>query len=762
MLMFPTQRWHITSPRPQAARTLALSLKISPLLGQILLNRDLESTEAAEIFFEPQGWQLPDPLVEFDDLAACVARLHQALRQQEKIAICGDYDCDGMTSTALLIRAFKLLGLPEVHYEIPSRLKEGYGVNERIIRDLAAAGYRVLITVDNGISALAPLRLAQELGLDVIITDHHDLPPVLPPAVGILNPKLIPETSPYHSLAGVGMAYILAVELAATLGRKDALTEPLLELFTLGTVADMAHLTGVNRAWVKRGLKLLPLSQNPGIQALMLVGGYNSELNGLNPEAIGFGLGPRINAVGRIGDPELVITLLTTDDPAVALERAQACDQLNRERQAMLKQMELEAKELLAELALDLGQQRVLVLAKEGWHPGLVGLVASRVKDKTGCPAFVAAITEDQVRGSARGIPEFNVFEALCYSHDFLEHFGGHPMAGGFSCTHAQWPGFQAKLIEFAQRELEPDHIRPLVEVDVQAGLHELSLDLFEELERFQPCGLRNPEPLFWSAQVKILEQQLMGKNNEHMRLMIAQGSHKLKVVAWQWGDYYPLPDVLDIAYKLKDNVYQGRRTLQLDLQGVRLPILGLQLQLSRPEQSWDCRLLAPDPADALAYVQALAQTETVLLYGYNRPALSHPNVTLDRPESGKTYTHLVYWTQPPSAIHHQWLTRCIKPQQVHQLLEPVTYLSWSDLLSCLETMTADQTKPLNLLALAQQYWLSPSCLLAGLQELRLGLHLVAEADWGVAYVDLRAWYSGLLPLTPMKTRKVQPNRRLF
>ncbi|MEB3249355.1 MAG: DHH family phosphoesterase, partial [Merismopediaceae bacterium] len=337
----PRQRWKI-APLSSDQVALAQAVSLSPLLIQVLINRGITTPELAQIYCQPESQVLPDPLTEFPDLAKSVELLTQAIQRGEKIAICGDYDADGMTSTALLLRALKHLGA-DVHYAIPSRMKDGYGINERIVTEFAETGVGLILTVDNGISAHAAIALAIELGLEVIITDHHDLPETLPPADAILNPKLLAENSPYSGLAGVGVAYILAITTAQKMGKLPGLTEILLELYTLGTIADLAPLVGVNRRWLKRGLKRLPNSKLLGVQALIQLSGINDEQKALKPDDIGFRLGPRINAIGRIGDPQIVIELLTTEDSGIALERAMQCEQVNQRRQELCEQIEQEA-----------------------------------------------------------------------------------------------------------------------------------------------------------------------------------------------------------------------------------------------------------------------------------------------------------------------------------------------------------------------------------------------------------------------------------
>ncbi|MGL5510479.1 MAG: single-stranded-DNA-specific exonuclease RecJ, partial [Microcoleaceae cyanobacterium] len=280
---FPDQRWYIHPSEPTQAKILAEKLNLSPLITQVLLNREIVTDSEAAGFLDPESLYLPDPIQEFPDLQISLDLLKTAISTGEKIVICGDYDADGMTSTALLIRALRHLGA-DVDYDIPSRMNEGYGINQRIVEDCHAKGVSIILTVDNGISADKPIARAKELGLKVIVTDHHDFPENLPPADAILNPKLIREDSPYRGLAGVGVAYVLALCLAKIFGQVSVLQNPLLELFTLGTIADLAPLTGVNRRWVKRGLKLLPISQLTGVKALIQVCGVSENITKNNSE----------------------------------------------------------------------------------------------------------------------------------------------------------------------------------------------------------------------------------------------------------------------------------------------------------------------------------------------------------------------------------------------------------------------------------------------------------------------------------------------
>jgi single-stranded-DNA-specific exonuclease len=545
-----------------------------PLLAQVLLNRGIETTEDALTFLNPDTQVLPSPLDDFPDLAIALELLLVAIATPQKIAICGDYDADGMTSTALLLRALRHLGA-QVEYAIPSRMQEGYGINRRIVEEFHADGIGLIITVDNGITAYDPIARARELGVNVIITDHHDVPANIPPANAILNPKLIAEDSLYRGVAGVGVAYILAICLAQSLDKAQDLTAPLLELFTLGTIADLAPLTGVNRRWVQRGLKLLPKSQITGVQALVQVSGLSSE-KALKPEAIGFRLGPRINAIGRIADPQIIIELFTTEDEGRALELAMKCEQVNQLRQRLCELIEQEAIAWCEQSQIDLHQERVLLVVQPGWHHGVIGIVASRLLERYGVPVFIGTYEEedpDRIRGSARGIPEFNIFEALQHCDDLLGKYGGHRAAGGFSFATENLEKVRSRLSQFANQQLQIEHLKPLVKIDAEAEITDLNLDLYQKIDELHPCGMENPDPVFWTSNVRVIEQKAIGQNQAHLKVVLAKGSGAgIKAIAWRWGEYRPLPSLIDIAYRLRLNEWNGAKSVELELIGARLP----------------------------------------------------------------------------------------------------------------------------------------------------------------------------------------------
>ncbi len=768
----PQQRWQIATPKADQVAQVAQFTGLFPLLAQVLVNQEIVTPEMAQAYLEPESLSLPDPIEEFPDLELSLGLLEEAIATSQRIVICGDYDADGMTSTALLIRAIGALG-GQANYAIPSRMNEGYGINERIVEDCAAEQVKLILTVDNGIAAPKPVARARELGIDVIITDHHELPPELPPANAILNPKLIRADSPYQGLAGVGVAYILAVSLAQKLEKSQTLIKPLLELFTLGTIADLAPLVGVNRRWLKRGLQLLPHSKLAGVQALIQVSGCaDPGQKTLKPEAIGFRLGPRINAVGRIADPQTVIELLTTDDRSTALERAMQCEQANRERQRLCTEIEQAAIEVVEGSRHSPQQQRVLVLVQPGWHHGVIGIVASRLVERFGVPVFIGTYEDEahtHIRGSARGIPEFDVFAALKYCEDLLGRFGGHRAAGGFSMQAEQLEFLRSRLSQFAHEELQPHHLRPLVMIDGQANFSQITWDLFYQIDRLHPCGIGNREPVFWTPQVQVLEQRQVGADQLHLKLRLAQVDPTnpqervtKQVMAWRWGPYYPLPDWIDVAYRLRENNWRGEQTLELELLGARVakvaPPEQLKEQIPKPlvdnESQSDADsaeaetqetlrapiLLCPEPIhsisppswQSLKSLEDLQVDGNLLVYGEQRPYISRQKIAgsieYDRPTQ-PCHT-LLLWTLPPSLIHLKWLLALGRPQVVyihgkipHQ--PEVTALRSHLKYELIKSMGDN----LNLLELGQKWWVSPSILVAILRELGYTCPSFAETD---------------------------------
>lgn len=713
-MALPLQRWQIAAPQSELADQISATTGLSPLLAQVLINRGMDTKERSQIFLDPEQEKLIDPKLEFPDLVISLDILEGAVKNQQKVAICGDYDADGMTSTALLLRTLRLLGV-EVSYEIPSRMHEGYGINVRMVEELYGRGVSLIITVDNGISAYQAISRARELNLEVIITDHHDLPEKLPPANGILNPKLINPNSPYYAIAGVGVAYILALELADRFGQRSKLQSLLLELFTLGTIADLAHLTGINRRLVKQGLRLLGRSQLAGVTALIQASGIQDDQKiGLKPEAIGFSLGPRINAVGRIGDPVTVIELLTADDMGTAITLAYKCEETNRTRQELCSQIEKEAIAYINALNLNLINERVLIVIQPNWHHGVIGIVASRLVERYGVPVFIGTYeAEDNglssIRGSVRSIPEFNVFAALEFCKEYLNKYGGHPAAGGFSMQSENLQGFSDRLREFAHQHLEPQHLKPLISVDVKADLQDISLTLLDQIDLLHPCGMGNSDPVFYTPNVRVISQQVRGKTKACLALELDRGNgSKIKAIAWRWGEYCPIPDRVDLAYKLRANKWQDKTSVELELVGIRTPWTPILESKPAPKIA-----VIPKWENLESHNSLEAIPQPALIYGYDHPEFSGD---CDRPTPNKIYKSLILWSLPPSITHLRWLIALTKPEIIYlgdQIPNLPTALALKQKLSIYISQTS-----LNLLDLGQKLWVAPCVIVAGLREL--------------------------------------------
>ncbi|PZV18965.1 MAG: single-stranded-DNA-specific exonuclease RecJ [Pseudanabaena sp.] len=798
-MLLPKQRWQIFSPQHDLSQGIADSTGLSPIIAQVLLNRGIDTPEAAKIFLDPELEELLDPKQEFPDLIKSIDRIELAIKNSDRITICGDYDVDGMTSTALLIRTLRLLGAI-VEYEIPSRMTEGYGINQRIVQDCHDRDVKLIITVDNGIAAYEAIALAESLNISVIVTDHHEVPEApckIPPATAILNPKYqVDPNSPYAAIAGVGVAYVLALELSDRFGKRAELENPLLELFTLGTIADLASLTGINRRLVKKGLRLLSRSKVIGIIALIEASEIHKDKKiGMKPEAIGFGLGPRINAIGRIGDPKIIIDLLTSSDVIEAGRLAQECEATNRKRQDLCKEIEEEAIAYMTKRRLDgfdITQERVLVIVDRevqnaltpaktkkkkstlpsgdqdlpkgnGWHHGVIGIVASRLVERYGAPVFIGSYEDAHeedleskhqgatVRFSVRGIPEFHVFHSLEYIANIRNKGGGHKAAGGFTLPAENMEKLRSGLREFADREnLLPSHIMPLINVDVLADLNDISMTMLQACDRLQPCGLGNPDPVFYSENVRVLAQQTRGKDKvKHLSLTLDTGSgEKLKAIAWRWGEYCPVPDYVDIAYKLRANQWQDTTSVELEVVGIR-EATGTAMKSSQnsPKQlqlqynpapiitkfpQWQKLIEAPRPLP-----------RPLLLYGCDRPADKFKgDVDCDRPNRDRNYEAIVLWTLPPSFTHLQWLIAIAQPDYIYlgSNIPPVP--SIDEFRSQIQSLDLENIKILNLLDLAQQWWISPSAIVSALRELNYICDFPPTLPLGGELLRMQKWYS--------------------
>ena len=545
----------------------------------VLQRRGVQSQEELQSLLQPDP--APEAKAHFPDLEIAVQRLLQACREGQALAVCGDYDADGMTSTALLVGVLSRLGA-KPQAAIPSRQSEGYGLNAAMVERLAEQGVKLLVTVDNGISAREALECAEGLGLEVIVTDHHTIPPQRPPLLALLHPALTPPSSPYRGLAGVGLAYVLAAAVAERLRNPQALRTAL-DLFCIGTIADMAPLTGVNRRWLQEGLPQLHRSLLPGLRALAELAGL--EDRPIDSQGVGFRLAPRLNAVGRLADPQLAVELLTTADADRALELAERCEQLNRQRRELCDGIEAEANALVE---AD-GDQRpaFLLLAQNHWHHGVIGIVAARLVERWGLPvALLAGEGNGRLRSSVRAPEGFAVDAALQACADLLERFGGHPAAGGFTVQATQVAALHERLNGLANDWLAGREHALVVRPEALLPLEQIDRDFLQQLRRLEPFGAANPSPLFWARHCKVKRQRLL--RGGHLLLELAVPTGSLSAIAWRWSGPEPSSPTLDLAFRLKEDHWQGQPRLQLELEALR-PALHERVTLWRRQRCYQC-----------------------------------------------------------------------------------------------------------------------------------------------------------------------------
>jgi|TARA_B100000073_G_scaffold231347_1_gene193192 single-stranded-DNA-specific exonuclease len=583
------QQWRL--PQPIEGDPLA-SVQLPAPLKAVLYRRGLQIPEQVTRLLSDQP--LPPADQHFPELEAALTRLKQACLNKEAVAICGDYDADGMTSTALLMRALEAMGAcPQA--AIPSRMEDGYGLNTGMVESLHAEGVRLLVTVDNGVAAHDALTKASELGVEVILTDHHTLPSSRPIALALIHPATTPEESPYGCLAGVGLAYVLARALAAELKNPESISTAR-DLFCIGTVADMAPLTGANRTLLREGLTHLHRSNCPGVQALQQLAGLGDRP--LRADDIGFQLAPRINAVGRIGEPSLVVDLLTADDPNRAFELGRQCDALNRQRRELCDAIEAEAVALLESDPSPLPP--FLLLAQGHWHHGVIGIVAARLVERYQRPAALLASDGDgRMRASVRAPEGFAVDRALQQCSELLDRHGGHPAAGGFTVQITAVSALHQALNALAADWLQRRGEGLLVEPEALLQLDQIDHEFWQALQKLEPFGAGHPKPLFWSRGCRITDQQIL--RGGHLKLKLEQNGVERQAIAWRWPAHAVLSQTIDLAFTLTQNHWRGETRFQLEIQALRAHHESMELQRSRGcyrvqrIDSQSLRLINPD-----------------------------------------------------------------------------------------------------------------------------------------------------------------------
>jgi single-stranded-DNA-specific exonuclease len=570
-------RWRIRPADPAAVAALGRALRIPPLLARLLILRGCDAPEAARLFLEAPLEALHDPWG-MAGMPAAVERLRAALRRGEPIRISGDYDVDGVCGTVLLAAGLAEMGA-DVSYRVPHRQRDGYGLPLRFVDEAREDGVRVLVAVDAGITAHAAAERAAALGLDLIVCDHHQPPAVLPRALAILNPRQAGCPYPFKELCGTGLAFKLLQALRGRAEADDVLAW--LDLVALATVADVAPLLGENRILVRHGLPRIRAAGRPGLLALAAVAGLDLGETEVKTGHVGFVLAPRLNAAGRMGDAATAVRLLLTRDATEARELADELDRMNRRRQAVEGAI-LEEAVAQVEAARSSGtMDRALVLASPDWHPGVLGIVASRLVERFGLPAALIAIQGDEARGSIRSPAGFHVADGLARCHDLLQHFGGHEAAGGFSLAPGRIEAFRARLQLVVGAQGAPVSAGPRLTADAEADFSSLDLALVDLLARLAPHGMGNPEPLLVARRVQVMRSpRRVGRNHLKMRVRQTDADGRvLDSIGFNLGDLAealdgPRAPLVDLAFSPERNIWNGRASLQLRVRDVFVPPL--------------------------------------------------------------------------------------------------------------------------------------------------------------------------------------------
>ncbi len=564
-------RWSIAPPQPVLASHLAETLKISHLLAQCLLNRQLSEPEIIHCFLDPRLKMLADPFL-LPNMAAATERLIQARERNESIVIFGDYDVDGVTSTALLIEVMTALGW-KVDFYLPHRLDEGYGLSQDGVENCCKKfPVKLLLAVDCGSTAVASIAWLKERGIDVIVLDHHQVSQPLPPAVAVVNPQLSSgpnSNQSFQELCSAGLAFKLAHALVKQ-GRELGWTEahefdlrPLLDLVALGTIADLVPLTGENRILTKIGLEYLNQTKRPGIIALRNAAQIGNEIGCYE---VGFQLAPRLNAAGRLENAEEALQLLLARTLSEAEPIAQSLDSRNRERQEIERNISAEAVGAVR-ARFNPETDYVVVEGQLLWHIGVVGIVASRVLHEFYRPTIIVGGDGNSWRGSGRSIDGFDLAAALRECDDLLAKHGGHAMAAGLTIDPKNLDAFRERLNDLARRTLKREQLQPVLRLDAEVDLSELSIERLQELDKLKPLGQKNPAVnLCARGLTHQRTPQRMGKQNQHAKFWVGNGGKMFEAVWWNCGDL-PLPKIMfDLAFTPQINDFNGKSSVQLKI----------------------------------------------------------------------------------------------------------------------------------------------------------------------------------------------------
>ena len=562
----PTSKRWIDSPLVPPAVKRELH-DFPPFLRQLLYNRGIQTATDAHAFMDAETVALTDPLL-LRDMDVAISLIQDALSHAEKIAVYGDYDVDGVTASALLFEFFQALGnTPRVY--IPNRFDEGYGLNLEAINLLAGEGVKLLITVDCGIRSVKEVALARSLGMNVILSDHHLPGHEIPPANAVINPRQPGDAYPFKHLAGVGLAYKLAAAYLQAYPQPGLKAENWLDLVALGTVADLAELTGENRALVGQGLNVIRRSSRQGLYSLAQVSGIR--LDRITTANIGFGLGPRLNAAGRLETAMAAFQLLVSDDLYESARLAQLLDDQNAQRKNLTQQIQEKA---IAGALAEGGSLPIIFAASEEFSEGVVGLAASRVAERFYRPAIIGHQSDGLIVASCRSIKEFDITRALDECADLLVRYGGHSMAAGLTVANDNLPALLERLNSLASRQLAGMELTPELFIDYDIALDKLKAEhipeIMDDVSRLEPTGVRNPEALFCSRGLQVVNPRALS-DGQHLKMLLRAGINTYEGIAFRQGYWLKsLPPVVDVAYTFEINEYQGRQSLQLNIRDIR------------------------------------------------------------------------------------------------------------------------------------------------------------------------------------------------
>lgn len=552
-------RWNLQPPRHPEVQKLATQTGVSPLLAHLLIQRGITDPHSARVFLEPRLEDLHDPYL-MKDMDRAVDRIGRALQQREPIFIYGDYDVDGITSMVVLKRALEMLGAA-VDFYLPRRLEEGYGVKGEVLRRARAEGYKLVITSDSGIRAFEACQEARELGMDVIVTDHHLPDLALPPAHAVLNPRRSDCGYPDKNLAAVGVVFKLVQALFRRAGR-EAVIAHFLKLVAIGTIGDVVPVTGENRLFVKFGLKGLTDPYNPGLKALLAGAGIEGEVRLFD---VGFKIAPRINAVTRMGGGREVVDLFSVSDYALAETIVRGMNEKNVRRQKEEQQILDEIEERFKQ---DPGafEKDFLVVEGEGWHRGVIGIVAARLVERFYRPVLVLSLGAPYCQGSGRSIPDFHLLEALNQCSDLFLQYGGHAQAAGCTVEREKLPELKSRLGQYAASRLSSEQLVPRLQIESELPIDSVSLSLCREIESLAPFGVGNPRPVFASRSVNVVAGPWILKE-KHLKFQVQTNGCRTDAIWWKKATLVDtiVPGVeLDLAYTMTQDVYQGEQRLLL------------------------------------------------------------------------------------------------------------------------------------------------------------------------------------------------------